>query len=340
MPLLERLTESQNAKLDEALELQSIRRMYEVLVEAASTSDFPYLLANTLNKVLQRAYKVVPDQWRQIVNIATLADFKPKEILRLSEADDLEEVQGEPGEYKDSALEEAKETYSLSIYGRVFSVLWKAIINDDLDAIRKMPDKFGRAAARLLNQLVFGTLETNPTMGDSKALFHTDHANLGTGVLNETNLTGAITAMRNQTDDRGNKIYVEPKYVAVPTTTLEWTLRRLLESVQQSGTANNDTNVLRSLNLQPIFCNWLTDPNAWYVIADPATIDTIEVGFLRGVGESPQLFLKNPGWTTISGMAVDPFQMDDTPIQYKVRHIAKAKAADWRGLYKSTGVAQ
>jgi len=336
----ERLTEAQQARLIEALEVhQSIRRAYEVLVEAASTSDFPFLLASTLNKVLQRAYTVVPDQWRPIVNIATLADFKSKEIIRMSEADDLQEILGEPGEYKDSTLEEAKETYQLSIYGRTFSVLWKAIINDDLDGIRKMPDRFGRAAARLLNQLVFGILEANPVMGDTKALFHVDHGNLGTGALNEARLTAAITAMRNQTDDKGNKIYVEPKYVAVPTSELEWTLRRLLESIQQSGTSQNDTNVLRNLNLQPIFCPWLTgSTTAWYLIADPCTIDTIEVGFLRGVGESPQLFLKDPGWTTVSGMAVDPFQMDDSPIKYKVRHIAKAKAADWRGMYKSTGL--
>ena len=61
--MYERLTEAQQARLIEALEVhQSIRRAYEVLVEAASTSDFPFLLASTLNKVLQRAYTVVPDQ--------------------------------------------------------------------------------------------------------------------------------------------------------------------------------------------------------------------------------------------------------------------------------------
>ncbi len=337
--MLERLNEAQQAKLNEALEIGSIRRVYEVLAESASTSDFPFLLANTLNKVLQRAYRAVPDQWRQIVNIATLVDFKPKEIIRMSEADDLEEIMGEPGEYKDSSLEEARETYSLAIYGRTFSVLWKAIINDDLDAIRKMPDRFGRAAARLLNQLVFGILESNPNMGDSKALFHADHGNLGDKVLSETSLTAAITAMRNQVDDKGNKIYVEPKYVAVPTTELEWTLRKLLNGEYIPTDAAN-AKVIRELNLQPIYCHWLTDPNAWYVIADPGSIDTIEVGFLRGVGESPQLFLKSPGWTTLSGMAVDPFSMDDEPIKYKVRHITKAKAADWRGVYKSTGTVQ
>ncbi|ATW24160.1 Mu-like prophage major head subunit gpT family protein [Candidatus Formimonas warabiya] len=339
--VFEKLTESQQAKLNEAIELGSIRRVYEVLVEAASTSDFPYLLANTMGKVLQRAYQAVPDQWRRLVNIATLPDFKDKTILRVSEADDLEEIKGELGEYKDSTLEESKETYQLSIFGRTFSITYKSIINDDMDAIRKQPDRFGKAAARLLNQLVFGILINNPNMGDGKALFHVDHKNLGSAALAEASLTAAITAMRNQTDDKGNKIVVQPKYLLVPNE-LEWTARKLLQSAQvpQAGNtsasfAPNDQNVLRDVGLEPVICPWLTDANDWYLTADPATIDTIEVGFLRGVGESPQLFLKSPGWTTISGMAVDPFGMDDEPIKYKVRHIAKAKAVDWRGMYKS-----
>jgi hypothetical protein len=336
--VLERLTESQQSRLHEALEMGSIKRAYEVLQEAASTSDFPILLANTLNRVMQRSYQQVPDQWRSIVNIATVPDFKEKEIMRLSEADDLVEIQGEPGEYKDSSLIESKETYQLSIYGRTFSVTFKTIVNDDMDAIRKQPDRFGRAAARLLNQLVYkNILEANPNMGDGKALFHADHKNLGNAALSEASLTAAITAMRNQTDDKGNKIVVQPKYLVVPNE-LEWTARKLLQSAQVPGSADNDANVLRDVGLQPIICPWLTDANDWYLIADPATIDTIEIGFLRGVGESPQLFLKSPGWTTLSGMTADPFGMDDEPIKYKVRHIAKAKAVDFRGLYKSAVV--
>jgi hypothetical protein len=332
--VLERLTESQQAKLNEALEMGSIRRAYEVLVESGSTSDFPLLLGDSMNKVLQKAYTQVPDQWRQLVNIATMPDFKEKEILRVSEADDLLEVQ-EEGEYKDSTLDESQEKYKLSIFGRTFSVGYRTIINDDLDAMKKQPDRFGKSASRLLNMLVFkDVLEANPNMSDSKALFHADHKNLGSDALAEGSLTVAITAMKNQTDEKGNKIVVQPKYLLVPNE-LEWTARKLLQSAQVPGTANNDDNVLRDVGLVPVICPWLTDTKDWYLIADPAMIDTIEVGFLRGVGEAPQLFLKSPGWTTITGMQVSPFDMDDEPIKYKVRHIAQAKAVDWRGMYKA-----
>ncbi len=333
--MLERLTEAQQARLMEALEMNSIRRVHEVLQEAASTSDFPLLLANTLNRVLQRAYAMVPEQWRQLVNVApNVPDFKAKEIIRLSEAQDLEEVQGEPGEYKDSSIDEARETYQLGIFGRTFSVTWKAIINDDMDGIRKLPDKFGRAAARLLNNLVFGILESNPNMGDGVPLFNAAHGNIGNLPLGEGSLTAAITAMRNQTDDNGNRIVVQPKYLVIPNE-LEWVAKKILNSSYVPFSGDLTANVLRDLNLQPVVAPWLTDTNDWYLLADPASIDTIEVGFLRGIGESPQLFLKSPGWTTLSGMAVDPFQMDDEPIKYKVRHITRAKAIDWRGMYKS-----
>jgi hypothetical protein len=332
--VLERLTEAQQYKLNEALELGSIRRVYEVLAEAATTSDFPYLLANTLSRVLQKGYQAMPDQWRGIVNIATLPDFKAKEILRVSEADDLIEVPGELGEYKDSTLDESKESYKLSIFGRTFSVGFQTIINDDMDAIRKQPDRFGRAAARLPNKLVFGILADNPNMGDGKALFHADHKNLGNLGLGEPGITAAITAMRKQTDEKGNPIYVKPKYIAVHPDN-EWTLRKALYSAQVPQTGNNDKNVLADLNLEPLICDWFTDANDWYVIADPSTVDTIEVGFLRGVGEAPQLFLKSPGWTSVNGAPVSPYDMDDEPIRYKVRHICQAKAVDWRGMYKS-----
>ena len=341
MALLDKLSESQYARVNEAFETGSIRRVWEALQESASTSDFPLLLANVLNKSLQRAYRVVPDQWRQIVTIdPNIPDFKPKQITRLSEADDLEEILGEPGEYKDSKLVEAKESYTLSIFGRTFSITWKTIINDDMSALTKQPDKFGRSAARLLNNLVFGTLETNPVMGDGNELFSTAHGNLGTGRLSEANICKAVSAMKNQTDDNGKRIYVEPKFIIVPTVSvvMEWQLRKLLNTVNEPGSGNNDINTLRELNLVPIYCPWLTNAYAWYLISDPAVIDTIEVGFLRGVGESPQLFLKDPGWTTIGGAAVSPFQMDDSPIQYKVRHIAQSKPIDWRGMYKSTGL--
>ncbi|MBC9783543.1 Mu-like prophage major head subunit gpT family protein [Heliobacterium chlorum] len=338
--ILARLNDAQRARLKEASDQGSILRVYEVLREAASTSDFPMLLAPTLGKILQRAYEQVPDQWRSIVNVATLPDFKEKTILSLSEADDLEEIKGEVGEYKDSTLLESQEKYALGIYGRTFTTTYKTIVNDDMDAIKKQPDRFGRAAARLLNKLVFSILENNPVMGDSTNLFAAGHNNLGTQGLSESSLTTGITAMKKQTDAKGNRIYVRPKYLLVPVE-LEWTARKLLNSAQVPSAGNdsatyapNDTNVLKDAGLELLVCDWLTDPNDWYLIADKSTIDTIEVGFLRGVGEAPQLFLKSSGWTTLNGMAADPMGMDDEPIRWKVRHITGAKPVDFRGMYK------
>ncbi|UKI32165.1 MAG: Mu-like prophage major head subunit gpT family protein [Lentisphaeria bacterium] len=49
------------------------------------------------------------------------------------------------------------------------------IINDDLGAFMKVPTAMGNRAARLIDQLFFSRLLSNPAQADGKALFSTNH---------------------------------------------------------------------------------------------------------------------------------------------------------------------
>lgn len=321
----------------EAMEVGRLKQGYEILQEAGTTSDFPILMGNAQNRVLQQSYRAVPDQWRGLCRSGTIADFREKEIIRISEADDLDEIQ-EMGEVKDSTLSEAKETTSLSLFAKRFSVSWKTVVNDDLDAIRRQPERFGRAAARKINQLVFNNvLAANPTMSDGIALFHANHGNLGSTGLSESSLQAALTAIRHQTDDRGNKIAVLanlPTLLVPPA--LEWTAAKLVNTslvpaTSIGGQILGDINTLRGrCKLQ--VADWLDDANDWYVVADPNDIDTIQVDFLRMIGEAPQLFMKDQGWMFVGGGQAGIEQFDH---EYLVRHVVTAKAVDWRGMYKA-----
>ena len=64
------------------------------------------------------------------------------------------------------------------------------------------------------------------------------------------------------------------------------------------------------------------DAAAWYMAADPAQHDTIELAFLDG-NEVPYLETKD-GWSTDG-------------VEYKVRHDFVATAIDFRGLYMNDG---
>lgn len=321
----------------EAINRGQLHRAYEILQESGSTSDFPILMGNGQNRVLQASYRAVPDLWRQICNVGTIKDFREKEIIRISEADDLEEIQ-ELAETKDSSLSEAKETTKLAVYARRYTVSWKTVVNDDLDAIRRQPDRFGRSASRLLNKLAFqGILESNPTMSDGVPLFHANHGNLGSAALGETSLQAAFAAIGQQTDDKGNKIDLivnKPKLV-VPKNELEFTAKKLVNTTLVPATSIGgqilgDVNTLQGM-AEVVAVPYLTDSNDWYLIIDPRDGDTIQMDFLRMIGENPQLFVKRNEWEFLGGGVAGMEQFDH---EYMVRHVAAAKAVDWRGMYK------
>lgn len=115
------------------------------------------------------------------------------------------------------------------------------------------------------------------TLWDAKALIATDHVNVTGGTfsnalspaaaLSESALEDLTIQMMQTTNDRGLRISVMPKSLHVAPG--EWyNAHRILKSVQQSGSANNDINVLKATNAIPggIKLNhYFTSPRAWFL---------------------------------------------------------------------------
>lgn len=130
--------------------------------------------------------------------------------------------------------------------------------------------------ANVLNR----AFNANYTMGsnsDGKELCATDHPNKSGGTwrneletpadLSEAALEQACIDIANFTTDRGLKIAIMPQKLIIPTS-LEFDAMRILESVGQSGTANNDINALKASKKFPkgISVNhYLTDADAWFI---------------------------------------------------------------------------
>ena len=88
--------------------------------------------------------------------------------------------------------------------------------------------------------------------------------------LNESAIESLVIAIGKLVDDRGLKIAVRPKSLVIPVD-LEPDANRILTSVLQSGTANNDINYLRQVGMFPegIKVNhYLTDTNNWFIRTD------------------------------------------------------------------------
>lgn len=309
-------------------------RRHEKLIQRSAyhtTGSFPNLLLDSINKTLLAAYEEAPYTWEVWARQApSVQDFKQINRTRFSEAPDPEQVP-ERAEYKEKAMSDSKESYKVEKYGEMFTISWETVINDDLDAISRVPAMHGNACRRKVNKEVYAVLTANALMGDGNALFSASHAsgsNLSgaSAAPSVTTLNAAFAAMRTQKGlSQDSIVSVVPRYLIVPAA-LEATALELVSSTSYI-VANGNAGVQnlygqggsRQLN---VVCDPNLDGNsatAWYLSADPSQIDTLEVSFLQGE-ESPVL---ESDWN---------FRRD--VYEYKVRQTFGVKAIDWRGLYK------
>ncbi|WP_238367624.1 prohead protease/major capsid protein fusion protein [Mesobacterium pallidum] len=283
-----------------------------------TTSDFPLILGDTVGRELRRAYTAAPSGVRMMARQTTARDFRAKRALQFGEGPELLKV-NEGGEFKSGTIEESAETYSVETFGRIFSISRQALVNDDLGAFTQIPAKLGNAARAFEAAQLVAKLVANPTMSDGTAVFHADHGNLATsgGALSISTLNAARLAMRRQTGLGGEPIDASPFALVVPPE-LETVAEQLLTQI--NATKTEDVNPFGNLKLavEPR----LSDGGAWYVAANPATIDGLEYAYLEG-SPGPQI-------ETRQGFEVDGVQM-------KVRLDFGCGWTDYRGWYKNEG---
>lgn len=286
------------------------------------TSDFPAILANVANNTLRAAYEAAPQTYRPFTRQATAPDFKQIQRSQVGDAPSLKKV-NEHGEFTYGTIGEGKETYQLATYGRIIAITRQTIINDDLGAFTDMPAKFGRAAADLESDIVWGIITGNPAMADGVALFHADHGNLAaaSAALDIAPLGLARAAMRKQTSLDGRVINVTPRYLLVPAA-LEVKAQQYTSSAYVSA-KSADINPFAGA-LVPIVEPRLdaASDKSWYLAADPAQIDTIEYCYLDG---NEGVYIETRNGFEVDGMEI------------KARLDFAAKAIDHRGLFKNAG---
>ncbi|MCG7548577.1 prohead protease/major capsid protein fusion protein [Pseudoalteromonas sp. Of7M-16] len=151
-----------------------------------STSDFPLLLENVMNKNLQEAYQETPQTFRDLGRRTTVNDFREKKTYSLSDAPNLLPL-GEDGEYKAGTFTESGEAYSIATFARKIGFTRQMLINDDMGAFDRVAPSFGRAGRNLESNIVWGLILgfnffTNKPeqvlMRDKKPVYHAQHNNL------------------------------------------------------------------------------------------------------------------------------------------------------------------
>ncbi len=290
-----------------------------------STSDFPFITANVANKELAASYDALAARatWTPLAKRKTVPDFKTVSRTRRGEAPDLV-LNVEGAEVTYGALSEEREQYAIARYARRLALTEETIINDDMGAFLDLASDMGLAAARLESDLVWQQFTSNPDMGDSVAVFHSSHANVGTsGVISVTTIGEGFELMALQTGvDTTKPLNIEPAYLIVPknieVTALQFVSEKMLAA--QASNINPFAGRLKVISDGRLDAADTTD---WYLAADPSSgIDVLQVATLEGT--SGPIVEMQDGWA-ING------------VELKVKHYFAAKFLDWRGVFMNEG---
>lgn len=318
------------------------RQMYH-LQEAMTTSDFPLLFGDVIDKAMLGKYTEWNSVWTGVARRSTVKDFRTVKRNVLDGGEGVLGIVPQAHPYPEAALTEGQYTYSVAKYGRRLPFVWEDFVNDDLDALRDSPSRLARAA-RMTEDRFATTLYAAAT-GPNATFFHAaNNANLVTAgagsALSVASLGTAYGLLRAQKDKDGNPIFIDSVTLVVPPQ-LEIAAQNIMNAteirVATGGGGSTAADQITATNwLGKVFSTLVVNPwlpiitttgtigqTAWYLFASPGSgRPAAEVGFLRG-HETPELFMKSPSAVRIGGglIGAEDGDFDTDAINYKVRHV-------------------
>lgn len=300
--------------------------------ESLDSGSWAQVLGDSVTRRMVAMYRLPALQtWRQIVSsIVPVNDFRTQRISRVGGYGVLPEVaEGAPYQPLTSPPDE-EATYAITKKGGTEDLTLEMIANDDVRAISGIPTKLGRAAAQTLYRFVWDLLATNAVCTyDSTALFHTNHGNTANpAVLSESSLSTARVAMAQQVayGDSKEILSLTPKFLVIPSALETLAFKLTTSAVSVSATEDATTPNIHQ-GTQPIKIDYFTDANDWFLVADPAQVPTIEIGFYQG-RQDPELFTQSD--PNVGSM----FNADK--FTYKIRHPYSGTILDHRGFYRGS----
>ena len=288
-----------------------------------TSSDFPLLLQDAGNKMLDAGYTILQPTYRQIMTEKNFNDFKPHKFLRLGDFPSLAPL-GEGGEITAGTISEKREQVTAGTLARSITVTRQMLVNDDLGAFTDFASMIGQRISAQENALAYAVINTasgaGPTLEEgAEAVFTTGRGNRAASgtTIDVANLALARAAIMKQTSLDGLPIAIGPKMMLLVGPDRELLARQL--------TATFVANATSGTNPYAGAIEVVVDPqipgNRWYMFAD-ATRPFV-YGFVAGQ-TAPQVRVWNP-IPGRDGMTVE------------VVHDFGVGATDFRGAYFNPG---
>lgn len=333
-----------------------------LLQEAMSTSDFPLLMGDILDRQLLANYQISQPNWMAYCKQDTVNDFRQKRLIGTDGARGRYQAFKKPELVDHQEKNNYAETgylYSVDVFERGIALDWKMIINDELGGFNAIPDNLADGARRTESYMVTSLYATSS--GPDSTFFSNTNKNL----INTTNgaantnpalsidaLQDAWTVLGRQVDADGEPIEITAVTLVVPPA-LDVISDNILHATELrvnatgGGTAdqlvvtNNwiQNKLTKVMNPYLPIIDTTHGSTAWYLFANPTqNRPALVLGFLRGY-QQPTIFMKSPNTMRVGGGVVDPMfgDFDTHEIQYKGMHILGAVQVDPKMAVASNG---
>jgi len=292
---------------------------------------FSNLLAPGYRKIVFETYKERPIEGKALVNSNTSKRAYEEDFPIAGFGTLLTKAEGQSVTYQD-AMQGTVKRYTWSTYGLGFRIT-QEMLEDDLYGIMggRMSKALGRSARNNL-EIVMHSPYNNafstsyPGFVSGESLCSTSHAVLRGGTLANRPATdadfdllalqAALEHFHNLTDESGLPIVYIPRML-VHSVGDKWLVAQVLKSQQLPGSNQNDINQVANEGLTAHLSHYLTDTDAWFVIADNHDVN---------------YFDRRAATFTNS----DDFHTGDA--LFKLTRRNGAGWGDWRGIYGTQGI--
>jgi hypothetical protein len=344
-----RHTESELAEAQQFLnDIRTGRRKYWQFEEAMSTSDFPVLMGDILDRQLVGNYQSIEPTWQAYIKKGTVRDFRKVKRVAVDGAEGVLGKVGEQAPYPEGEVTDKKDEYSVSKFGRRLSIDWEDMINDDLGGLDNLPGRLAISARRTEQKMACELWIGKK--GPSEVLYKAEFKNIITGnpALDIAGIQKGLLALAEMKDFDNEPIVSEAVVLVIPPA-LEVTANNILHaiSIDINEFGGTEKQRLRAQNWMQNKLQLVVDPyipavaseengnTTWGLFASPSVSrPAAELGFLRGY-ETPSLYEKAPDARQVGGGEVRESFENDT-IAYRIRHVLGGTQFINTGGYKAT----
>ena len=297
-----------------------------------TTSDFPILLENAVNRSLGASYQLAQPTYREIAVREDFNDFRPHTTVSVGDFPLLQTI-SEAGEIKFGTIGEKKESVAIVPYAVGLSFSRQVMVNDSLSGLAGVIARYGQSVALFEEKTAYAVKALNS--GDGPTLLEGAAAMFTTGRTNKAATATAITiaavglgrqAMRGYrgipsgaAGDTGNELLFNAPAIILVGPAKETEAEQFV-STQIVPATRAEVNVFQG-RLRPVV-SALISGNSWELYADKSVRANFRWGLLNGYNV-PRVRIENP------------FGAQGT--QMSVEHDFGFGGVDWRAGYRNAG---